>query len=557
MNKVLLITLLNVAILNISKANISQADHDTLFVHLKHLETGWVQNSVNISNSILSKSQYTWEDWVVFFNEYYSRNNFTNDLENYMAYPMFWWFGNDVHLKLQLSHKIVFLNKINTLHNSSNLDVILKDSVVIRKELFLMLRYLSRFAYGSPSVLADSSKASIISTCENWINANPAYYKRTATVSCNTKPYRALIGFQLQTILIEYEPLTTSRIDYLSSLFSLPAKYTSLMHRHQLYVADNNLMSSIDLNYIDSILSYIPNTMTNLQILSNMDYYFCNGQDRIDIERNVSSVNTFSTIGGYNENSFPSDITPEYIDGFSVVVAHEINHTIDPDYIYKSSILTDRRSKLLQRAGSVDMQYLRSMVGATYFQNNPQEFIASISNQWFSNSELTLKLGLKRFDLNYKEPINQVLFFCELYSLGGNFTRFYTTNTAGKIIVRNISLERDNYGHINKLVVGNDTFSFVLDTAGYVLGYNKSGIISGIKNVQQERIRYYPNPANETLFIEGLSDRINVSIYDLAGNLFLNQIVYDKIDISMLPKGIYFLKIELDDNTIIKEFIKI
>lgn len=558
LKKILLIVLLNVMFGNISHANISQADHDALFIHLKILESGWVQNSVNVCNTILPKSEYTWEDWVIFFNEYYASNHFTDGLDSYIGYPMFYWFDSSVHYKLQLSHKIVFQNRLNNTLSVGNLDILLKDSVVNRKELFWMLKYLGRFTFKGLSVLADSSKNSVINECEGWVNAYPTYYKRTSTVSCSTSPYRALIGLQLHSILMGYEQLTPNRINYLVYLFGLSGRYASLMQRHQLYVADNNKMSTADLNYLDSILTYIPDTLTDLRLLSGIDYYYCAGQDRIDIENRISAVNTFSTIGGYNENSFPSDITPMYIDGFSVVVAHEINHTLDPDYIYKNPILTYRRSQLLQRAGSNDMQYLRSWAGSgSFFQNSPQEFVASIANQWFCSSEHTLQLGLTRFDSNYKEPINQVLFFCELYSTGGSFTRFYTTNTAGKITVQNIDLGRDVYGHINRLTVGNNIYSFVLDTAGYVLGYNKSSIISGISNTLLSTIRYYPNPTNTILFIEGLPEKVSVGIYDQTGNLLFSQVVGKQINVSSLSKGIYLLKIEVDGVAITKEFIKL
>lgn len=66
---------------NLLMAHISQADHDTLFVNLKKLESGWVQYSVDKSNSLFKKSEYTWQDWSVFFNEYYALNTFTNDLK--------------------------------------------------------------------------------------------------------------------------------------------------------------------------------------------------------------------------------------------------------------------------------------------------------------------------------------------------------------------------------------------------------------------------------------------------------------------------------------------
>ncbi len=44
------------------------------------------------------------------------------------------------------------------------------------------------------------------------------------------------------------------------------------------------------------------------------------------------------------------------------------------------------------------MNYLRSMLPDGFFETNPQEFIASISNQYIANTDLTLTVALKRFD---------------------------------------------------------------------------------------------------------------------------------------------------------------
>jgi hypothetical protein len=79
-----------IVLAGMAKASLTPQDHDTLFVNLQKLSTGWVQYSVNQCNSIFSKSQYTWQDWTEFFNDYYTSNLFTNDLESYMTYPLFY-----------------------------------------------------------------------------------------------------------------------------------------------------------------------------------------------------------------------------------------------------------------------------------------------------------------------------------------------------------------------------------------------------------------------------------------------------------------------------------
>ena len=60
-----------------------------------------------------------------------------------------------------------------------------------------------------------------------------------------------------------------------------------------------------------------------------------------------------------------------------------------------------------------------------------------------------------------------------------------------------------------------------------------------------DNFRIYPNPANQSLHIEGLEDDAMLEIYTLTGVLVTgNKTISDgKLDI-MLPTGIYMLKIQ-------------
>lgn len=393
---------------------------------------------------------------------------------------MFWWFDDNVHYKLQLAHKIALLKKIDDALTDSNLDNILKTNKTKRNELFAILNFTASIANSKKSVLADSTKNSIYSANENWIKSYPSYYKRSNNVDCNLHPYRALLGLQMHLILIGSDKLTNDRLNYLSNLFELPEKYSLIFKNHKFYIADNNKMSDKDLDFIDKIMDNIPDTLKpDLRLvtvinptLSNYNYYYEQDQEQIKLEYGeLGAVNVFRTLGSNTTNGFPPDIKAKYIDGFCSVFVHEVTHRLD-HYIYPIQSLSERRSQLLKQAGFEKLQYLRSMFDSTFFQNAPQEFIASIANQWFCSSEHTFQLGIIRFDKGYHEPINQALFFCELYSLGKDFTRFYTIDTNGNIDLQPINLKRDNYGHINQLIINNITYNFNLDVNGNVLGYS-------------------------------------------------------------------------------------
>ena len=77
------------------------------------------------------------------------------------------------------------------------------------------------------------------------------------------------------------------------------------------------------------------------------------------------------------------------------------------------------------------------------------------------------------------------------------------------------------------------------------------------------QVALYPNPTNGIFNIkmDGLLPK-TLELYDLKGqkiffkNEFTNTEEKIKIDISSVPSGIYFIKIETENNTITKRIIK-
>jgi hypothetical protein len=84
----------------------------------------------------------------------------------------------------------------------------------------------------------------------------------------------------------------------------------------------------------------------------------------------------------------------------------------------------------------------------------------------------------------------------------------------------------------------------------------KAGTSKNAENIISDAIKVYPNPTNDYLKIQGFED-LNIKsaeIYDVTGKN--HQVVdvsnFQKIDVSQLPSGTYFLKI----GDIVKKFVK-
>jgi len=79
-------------------------------------------------------------------------------------------------------------------------------------------------------------------------------------------------------------------------------------------------------------------------------------------------------------------------------------------------------------------------------------------------------------------------------------------------------------------------------------------------NVENEildnSLKLYPNPTDNTLFIKGNKNLMNVSVYNMLGKEVLSKMNTNNIDVKVLPKGIYIIKISDDVGQIYRKFIK-
>jgi hypothetical protein len=111
---------------------------------------------------------------------------------------------------------------------------------------------------------------------------------------------------------------------------------------------------------------------------------------------------------------------------------------------------------------------------------------------------------------------------------------------------------------------GNNTFSscgyfFNYNGQKYCVGVGMIGIIKkvlitvGIYNYSQRRIPIYPNPATGVINISGLEKETEVIVTDVTGKIVLLEKTIDRVNISTLVSGLYFLNIS---GYMPKKFIK-
>ncbi len=318
----------------------------------------------------------------------------------------------------------------------------------------------------------DARRREIFDFCTKLITRFPAYYERSHVFS----PGESTSAWLRERFWLTWRDALIQAAETASTVAPwLSETRRKIFERSGVLLMDNSMLDDRQLEYINNFFGQLPpelhNMLHNMHGISVTDFL---GPHRFDVNAFFAgaggSVNIFGIgIGGYAENPFPDDISQAYSDGFAIVVAHEMNHVVDAYAIWPNPTLAAREIELVRHAGLDDLNFLRSMVGGAFFQQNPQEFFASIANQWFTDSARTLELGLSRFARGRPEPLNQALFFTEVYSRGSGASRFYRMDTTAHLESFDVPVHRNERGQIDQLVLEGRTYVFDRDDAGNVL----------------------------------------------------------------------------------------
>lgn len=445
----------------------------------------WDQEAVNSANQILSDPSYSSLEWEEFFHQYFDQNPFfTDGLRSYIGYPVFAWFSEQSHRNLQrgLISPLIRLVEQFMLKHHENLSDVLDHNPKLLQTLMNSHRFLAMLAWGGGwsqgSLLAETERVQIYNFYKAHISNYSNIWKNTITFNPAYQPYLSTVRAQIWMNLRDTLPLTNDLKLEIAEVIGIEERYLEIWNDFSVLVIDNNGLDDTQLSVIYDFLIRIPSELHNLGSITVKDFMEVPDKRHLWFITEMS-INIFgSKVGEFAENQFPHDIEPRYSDVFSIVLAHELNHVVDAHYVSKNDTLCDRKENLIGRAGNTSMNYLRSMFAPDFFTNAPQEFFASISNQWFSDAFHTLELGLTRFSNGYLEPINQFLFFAEVYSLGLDQTIFYTTDTNENITRNYVPVKRDANHHINSLDYNGMRYLFNLDDEGNVLEWEKTRIVS-------------------------------------------------------------------------------
>jgi len=104
-----------------------------------------------------------------------------------------------------------------------------------------------------------------------------------------------------------------------------------------------------------------------------------------------------------------------------------------------------------------------------------------------------------------------------------------------------------------------DPFQITITAPNFFPYQYKSGPVTDIEKSLKSRIRIYPNPASDFLFIDTDLVHGRLQLFDLQGRLHLEQELHSgsgRLDLSGYPEGAYLLKFLSDEGIAWFRFIK-
>lgn len=84
-----------------------------------------------------------------------------------------------------------------------------------------------------------------------------------------------------------------------------------------------------------------------------------------------------------------------------------------------------------------------------------------------------------------------------------------------------------------------------------------SDLHTSINSIKENKIKCYPNPTDNYIYIEGLSPKSNYDIFDLQGKKVLEGTLneFSKINLSSLKSGVYFISLKNSKESFVKKIV--
>ena len=282
-----------------------------------------------------------------------------------------------------------------------------------------------------------------------------------------------------------------------------------------------------------------------------------------------------STNNGYwSDSSTWNNVAPDNSNCYDTIVIHT-NHIVKIKHdVYISScqptyIILDGTLKLESVGGSIKTYYnlylsdgsAISLSSTGKIRSKKANIICAGNDTIYNDNNIingpkylaqdgtTLPIELLSYDYNYD---TKELSWSSASELNNDYYTILIMKTDGTYVAKTVNGAgtTSNITKYSVLIDQTDCYIYVKQID--YDGKEKELFTLYIKKINSNKIKIYPNPANNIIYVEN----ININIYNMYGIIIKNyNIISDnKLDISNLKKGTYFI---IDNQNNIIRFIKI
>jgi hypothetical protein len=445
-------------------------DKAALTAALEQLAGGHQTAAGRTARTILEKPEYTATDLQQFFARFLDRTELTPELGKFLGSRALGAETPGRARALQGGLALAAAGEIDTKLRGAlpdRLDPLLADPRRV-EALRTAMTLLGRIAFEGDA-LAASARREAYGSLRDLIAAHPDVLRRPNRIDVTSQPHLAVLRAQLYKNLQDLlRPFDRERFIRDTGFYGT---YAELIRNHGVLVLDNNGLDASQRRAVKELLALIPPSLHRTAHISVFDLLGIplRGPDRVRLVGsrgvNIASV----AMAAHANNGFPEDVEGVTVPTFCSVLQHELNHMVDHHSVSGDPKRRARRDALIARAGSDPEQYLRSMLEPGFFVRYPQEFFASISNAYFADAFQTLLLAVERSEDGAHEPLNQFLFFADVYSLGGTETLFVRQSSDCEFSLHAIPIGRKASGRIDRIRLPDATLRFTLDPTGFVI----------------------------------------------------------------------------------------
>lgn len=394
----------------------------------RNFEKGLEESSGRINGTSFHPVIYSLDEKTAaeYFSRYLSTHQLNRELAINLVYPVFHWRNN--HLNLQRGIAAAFIHQLETFYAlpETKRDEILKDRKNFTHYFYihLSLHYIPEFSKELPV----DEQNQIAGKLKSITLMNMSYLAAKPGQSLDVWKNRQALRIQQILTLVSFAD-KTGNLSLLDGVMGSTPRKEMIWRKWSAMCIDNGYFSDATMTKIEAFMRTLPKRFIWPRVVLCYDCFIPDRDTPVSIHRFRCRANFFNTfqrqVGRKGPTQFPDDYAAVSTDMYMSVYIHELMHGVDSRFVEKNEKLRDHKKRLLQSAGNNRENYLRRMFENGFFTRKPQEFIASISNMYFTSTMDTFVYSLQKAEKGNYNQISQFLFFASLFVEDGkiNFYR--------------------------------------------------------------------------------------------------------------------------------------